>query len=45
MRTGYENGYQEITLSDFVAATSVEEQEDALKHDHPMFSRSMTADE
>ncbi|MFY1621071.1 cysteine hydrolase, partial [Micromonospora sp. WMMD736] len=45
MRTGYENGYQVITLSDCVAATSVEEHENALKYDYPMFSRSMTADE
>jgi nicotinamidase-related amidase len=45
MRTGYENGYQVITLSDCVAATSVEEHENALKYDYPMFSRPMTADE
>lgn len=45
MRSGYENGYQVITLSDCVAATSVEEHENALKYDYPMFSRPMTADE
>jgi nicotinamidase-related amidase len=45
MRSGYENGYQVITLSDCVAATSLEEHENALKYDYPMFSRPMTADE
>lgn len=45
MRSGYENGYQVITLSDCVAATSVEEHDNALKYDYPMFSRPMTADE
>lgn len=45
MRTGYENGYRVITLSDCVAATSVEEHENALKYDYPMFSQPMSADE
>ncbi len=45
MRSGYENGYQVITLSDCVAATSVEEHENALKYDYPMFSQPMTSDE
>jgi nicotinamidase-related amidase len=45
MRTGYENGYRVITLSDCVAATSVEEHENALKYDYPMFSQPMRADE
>jgi ureidoacrylate peracid hydrolase len=45
MRTGYENGYQVITLSDCVAATSLEEHENALKYDYPMFSQPMTAGE
>ncbi|MEE6167538.1 MULTISPECIES: cysteine hydrolase [unclassified Mycolicibacterium] len=45
MRTGYENGYQVVTLSDCVAATSVAEHENALKYDYPMFSRPMTAGE
>ena len=30
MRSGYENGYQVITLSDCVAATSMEEHDNAL---------------
>ena len=38
MRTGYENGYKVITLTDCVAATSPEEHENALKYDYPMFS-------
>lgn len=45
MRTGYENGYQVITLSDCVAATSVEEHENAIKFDYPMFSEPRTAAE
>jgi ureidoacrylate peracid hydrolase len=45
MRTGYENGYQVITLSDCVAATSIEEHENALKYDFPMFSQPMPAKE
>ncbi|MBV8930295.1 MAG: cysteine hydrolase [Mycobacteriaceae bacterium] len=45
MRTGYENGYRVITLSDCLAATSVEEHENALKYDYPMFSQPMTADD
>ena len=45
MRSAYENGYRVITLSDCVAATSVEEHENALKYDYPMFSLPMTAAE
>jgi nicotinamidase-related amidase len=45
MRTGYENGYQVITLSDCVAATSAEEHDNALRYDYPMFSQPMTAQE
>ena len=41
MRSGYENGYEVITLSDCVAATSEEEHENALKYDYPMFSQPM----
>jgi ureidoacrylate peracid hydrolase len=43
MRTGYEKGFQVITLSDCVAATSAEEHENAIKFDYPMFSEVMTA--
>ena len=45
MRSGYENGYQVITLSDCVAATSPEEHANALKYDYPMFSTPMPAAE
>ena len=45
MRSGYENGYQVITLSDCVAATSPEEHDNALKYDFPMFSQPMAAAE
>ena len=44
MRTGYEKGYEVITLSDCVAATSAEEHENAIKFDYPMFSDVMTSD-
>ena len=44
MRTGYEKGYEVITLSDCVAATSAEEHANAIKFDYPMFSDVMTAD-
>ena len=45
MRSGYENGYQVVTLSDCVAATSVEEHDNAIAYDYPMFSTPMTAEE
>ena len=45
MRSGYENGYQVITLNDCVAATTVEEHENALAYDYPMFSRPMSSAE
>ena len=41
MRTGYEKGYQVITLSDCVAATSSEEHDNAIRFDYPMFSQVM----
>jgi ureidoacrylate peracid hydrolase len=44
MRTGYEHGYQVITLSDCIAATSPEEHDNALKYDYPMFSQPMDSD-
>ena len=43
MRSGYENGYRVITLSDCVAATSTEEHDNALKYDFPMFSEPMNS--
>jgi ureidoacrylate peracid hydrolase len=45
MRSGYENGYEVITLSDCVAATSEEEHANAIKYDYPMFSKPMTSEE
>jgi nicotinamidase-related amidase len=38
MRSGYENGYRVITLTDCVAATSQEEHDNAIAFDFPMFS-------
>ena len=43
MRTGYEKGYDVITLSDCVAATSTQEHENAIQFDYPMFSEVMTS--
>ena len=44
MRTGYEKGYEVITLSDCVAATSEAEHDNAIKFDYPMFSEVMTSE-
>ncbi|MCA9681144.1 MAG: cysteine hydrolase [Myxococcales bacterium] len=41
MRSAYEAGYEVVTLVDCVAATSVEEHENAIKFDYPMFSKPM----
>jgi nicotinamidase-related amidase len=43
MRTGYEKGYEVITLSDCVAATSEAEHANAIQFDYPMFSEVMTS--
>jgi ureidoacrylate peracid hydrolase len=45
MRTGYEKGFNVITLTDCVAATSQEEQTVAIEKDYPMFSRPMAHNE
>jgi nicotinamidase-related amidase len=45
MRTGYERGYQVVTLKDCTAATSQEEHDAAHKFTYPMFSRPMNHDE
>jgi nicotinamidase-related amidase len=42
MRSGYEKGYRVITLSDCLAAMSIEEHENAIRFDYPMFSDVMT---
>jgi ureidoacrylate peracid hydrolase len=44
MRTGYEKGYQVITLADCVAATSTAEHENAIQFDYPMFSQVMDSE-
>jgi nicotinamidase-related amidase len=41
MRTAYEHGFDVITLTDCVAATSPEEHANAIKYDFPMFSTPM----
>jgi len=41
MRTGYEKGYDVITLKDCTAALSEEEQRLAVEKNYPMFSRPM----
>lgn len=45
MRTGYENGYEVITLTDCVAATSMDQHDNAINYDFPMFSKPMTSSE
>ncbi len=45
MRTAYERGYNVVTITDAVAATSVEEGENAVRFDYPMFSSPTTAEE
>ena len=42
MRTGYEKGYNVITLKDCTATLSEEEQRLAVEKNYPMFSRPMT---
>jgi ureidoacrylate peracid hydrolase len=44
MRTGYEKGYQVVTLTDCTATLSEEEQRLATTKNYPMFSRPMTHD-
>jgi ureidoacrylate peracid hydrolase len=45
MRSGYEKGYNVITLKDCTAALSEEEQRLAVEKNYPMFSRPMNHDE
>ncbi|WP_420110856.1 cysteine hydrolase family protein [Pseudactinotalea sp.] len=45
MRTGYENGFRVITLTDCTAATSQAEHDNALSFDYPMFSTPVTSEE
>jgi nicotinamidase-related amidase len=43
MRTGDEKGYEVVTLSGCVAATSSEKHENAIRFDDPMSSDVMTS--
>ncbi len=45
MRSAYERGYDVVTLTDRVAATSQEEHDNAIAYDYPMFSRPMSSKE
>jgi nicotinamidase-related amidase len=45
MRSAYEKGFEVVTLTDAVAATSQEEHDNAIKYDYPMFSKPMTTTE
>lgn len=43
MRSAYEKGFEVVTLTDCVSATSQEEHANAIKYDYPMFSTPMTS--
>ncbi|WP_250284541.1 MULTISPECIES: isochorismatase family cysteine hydrolase [unclassified Frankia] len=45
MRTAYEKGFNVLTLTDCVAATSVEEHDNAITKDYPMFSHPVVSKE
>jgi nicotinamidase-related amidase len=45
MRTAYEHGFDVVTLVDCVAGTSIEEHNNAIKYDYPMFSKPMPSSE
>ena len=45
MRSAYERGFEVVTLTDCVGATSAEEHANAITYDYPMFSKPMTAAE
>ncbi len=45
MRSAYEKGFEVITLTDAVGATSMAEHTNAIQYDYPMFSKPMTTDE
>ncbi len=45
MRSAYEKGFDVVTLTDCVAATSQPEHDNAIQYDYPMFSRPMTSEE
>ena len=43
MRTAYEHGYQVLTLTDCMAATSLDQHDNAIAYDFPMFSKPTTS--
>jgi nicotinamidase-related amidase len=43
MRTGYEKGYHVVTLLDCLAAASLDQHENAIKFNYPMFSETMAS--
>lgn len=45
MRTAYENGYNVVTLTDCCAGLSIEEHNNAIEKDFPMFSEPMSSTE
>jgi nicotinamidase-related amidase len=45
MRSAYEKGFEVVTLTDCVGATSAEEHANAITYDYPMFSKPMTSSE
>ena len=45
MRSAYEKGFEVVTLTDCVGATSAEEHTNAITYDYPMFSKPMTGQE
>ncbi len=45
MRSAYEKGFDVVTLTDCVAATSQAEHDNAIQYDYPMFSKPMTSSE
>ena len=45
MRTAYENGYNVITLTDCCASLSMDEHNNAIEKDFPMFSQPMESKE
>jgi len=45
MRSAYEKGFEVVTLTDCVGATSAEEHANAITYDYPMFSKPMSAKE
>ncbi|MDT7596344.1 MAG: hypothetical protein QOJ06_1890 [Pseudonocardiales bacterium] len=45
MRTGYEHGYQVLTLTDCTAASSPEQYDNAIAYDFRMFSQPTTSED